>query len=762
MPDYDFHQLTSHDLEILVRDLLEAEWKIPLESFKAGRDQGIDLRYALGANKTIVQVKHWLKTGLDGLLQELKKEAIKVKKLKPTRYALATSVPLSPADKDKIVEIIGKKYLATGDIYGPAELNKLLGKHTEVEVAHFKLWLASTAVLEAVLHNAEVTSTKFKVRQVYEQAKRYVPSKAYSEAIDMLNKERVVVIAGPPGVGKTTLADLLLYQHLEMGYQAVLIQRDVKEGETLFREGKKQIFYFDDFMGATFLGDRSKVSMSPNDQALLSFINMVRSTPTARLILTTREHVYAQALERSEKLRHSPLDDIRVFLHMPKYSFEQRARILYNHLYFSDLPEEYIAELLRDEFYLKIVKHDRFKPRLIEWLSSYKRVKAVSVADYQKFIAALLHDPSEIWRHAYEVELSDAGRSLLLAIYSLEGRTAGSRLNRAFDTLHAVRASRYGFVSQPEDFHLAMRETANVFIKPTGQDAFEVLDPSVLDLMNSIVRKNPKNAIDVICGARSFLQFEQIWKLAKGDTATGVMDVIASNAGQVVAAVGPLATAERRWEHPDGSWGLLSPSYEHRLAVVISMLERTKIMAFAKLVDPLYARVLEAWKKYGGDINDGVELVRALESSYLVEDWEEKRDEVRDILLGKVRFLGRSDELRELLSVLDTSSVEGPEATAARKAFDHYKENRFYDDLSNCNSTSSYDELIGDLELFRDELKVDVESMIDRVAEARFEHEEGEEKYADSMEDHYKERRAEERASAQEMANMFDTLKDGR
>jgi broad-specificity NMP kinase len=66
----------------------------------------------------------------------------------------------------------------------------------------------------------------------------------------MLEKERVVVIAGPAGVGKTTLADLLLYQHLEAGYQAVVIQRDVAEGENLFQDedGQKQIVYFDDFM----------------------------------------------------------------------------------------------------------------------------------------------------------------------------------------------------------------------------------------------------------------------------------------------------------------------------------------------------------------------------------------------------------------------------------------------------------------------------------------------------------------------------------
>ena len=114
MPDYDFHQLSPYDLELLVRDLLQAEWKVKLENFKAGRDRGIDLRYSSGPDDTIVQVKHYLKTGNAGLLRDLKKEKIKVDKLKPKpkRYAVATSVPLSPDDKDAIISIFGADILS--------------------------------------------------------------------------------------------------------------------------------------------------------------------------------------------------------------------------------------------------------------------------------------------------------------------------------------------------------------------------------------------------------------------------------------------------------------------------------------------------------------------------------------------------------------------------------------------------------------------------------------------------------------------------
>ena len=231
----------------------------------------------------------------------------------------------------------------------------------------------------------------------------------------------------------------------------------------------------------------------------------------ARLVLTTREHIYSQALDRSERLRHAGLGDLRVLLAMPSYSQMQRARILYNHLYFSDLPNSYREELLRDDFYLRIVKHEKFNPRLIQWLSNYRRLRSVPVDRYRTFVENLLRDPSEIWRHAYEQEITEAGRSILLSLRSLDGKSGGRSLRAAFTALHHARAARYHFSTRPEDFRSGLREVANSFIKPTGAHGFEVIDPSVLDLLNAVIRAAPENAVDIVAAAASFDQIEQIW-----------------------------------------------------------------------------------------------------------------------------------------------------------------------------------------------------------------------------------------------------------
>ncbi len=762
MPDYDFHQLSPHDLEVLTRDLLQERWGVHLESFKTGRDGGIDLRYASGPAKTIVQVKHYLRTGLPGLLRDLEAEAVKVRRLVPSRYVLVTSVPLSPANKESIVRIIGSDFLQSADVVGADDLNNLLGQYPDVEGRHYKLWLASRGVLDRVINNAALTRSEFKARQVYEQAKRYVISDAYPQALKMLGDERVVIIAGAPGVGKTTLADLILYSHLEQGYQAVLIQRDVDEGESLFQPGRRQIFYFDDFMGATFAGEHAG-GPGANDRALVNFIAMVRATPDARLVLTTREHVYAQALGRSERLRHAGLNDVRVVLGMPSYNAMQRARILYNHLYFSDLPDAYRDQLLRDDFYLRIVKHEKFNPRLIEWLSSYRRLKHVPVERYRGFIDNLLRDPSEIWRHAYEQEITEPGRSVLLAIHSLGGKCGGSVLERAFGGLHAYRAIRYNFSTRPDDLRTGIREVINSFIKPWGAHGFEVIDPSVLDLLNAVSRSAPDNAADMIAGAASFDQVEQVWTLAKANQGGAIIAALGREAERIAPTIGRLARTGRRLALAGGGVGYFGPTYERRLATIVEMTARLDASAIAGLIAPAFERLYEEWRTERPQINDAVELIRAIDAApaSTVTSVDRMRGVVLDAALEEARRGCRADELRELLGVVDTDQANR-EVAIVRQGFAKYQRDYFSEDLSECRSREQFSGLIEDLELFRDELGVDVRALIERVEQANAEFEDHEDQYADHMQDEWKERARDERAGDRSIADMFESLRGDR
>ena len=64
MPSYTFHSLSDADFEELCRDLLQASLQLRLQSFTAGKDGGIDLLNASQDGDTVVQCKHYRKSGL--------------------------------------------------------------------------------------------------------------------------------------------------------------------------------------------------------------------------------------------------------------------------------------------------------------------------------------------------------------------------------------------------------------------------------------------------------------------------------------------------------------------------------------------------------------------------------------------------------------------------------------------------------------------------------------------------------------------------
>ena len=96
MAQYDFSMLSAVEFELLARDLLQREFGLRLESFKSGRDQGIDLRLSYSKTKAmIVQCKHW-STDVGKLVRHLRVDELpKISLLNPKRYLLVTSLGLT-------------------------------------------------------------------------------------------------------------------------------------------------------------------------------------------------------------------------------------------------------------------------------------------------------------------------------------------------------------------------------------------------------------------------------------------------------------------------------------------------------------------------------------------------------------------------------------------------------------------------------------------------------------------------------------------
>ena len=138
MSSYDFANLSPVDFEELCRDLLQKHLGVFLESFKEGKDQGIDLRYSKDErNSIIIQCKRY--SNIADLKKNLKLEFKKIKILHPQRYILITSVDLTPKQKAVIKNLFNGVSLKNKDILGKKDINNLLTQYPTVEQTHYKL-----------------------------------------------------------------------------------------------------------------------------------------------------------------------------------------------------------------------------------------------------------------------------------------------------------------------------------------------------------------------------------------------------------------------------------------------------------------------------------------------------------------------------------------------------------------------------------------------------------------------------------------------
>lgn len=461
MPEYNFLNLSPFEFENLTRDVLQEHYNINLESFTTGRDKGIDLRYSKNSkNVLIVQCKSY--NNYNSLKSNSKKEYQKTKTLNPQKYILSTSVGLTPLNKDEIIKIFNGYIKSPSDIFGKDDLNNLLGQYPEIEKKHFKLWLSSTNILQKLLHNDIISRSEFEEEKIRKEINIYVQNDSFYDAINILDHHNYVLISGIPGIGKTILARILIFNYLLKDYELVVVSSDINEAESLYERGKKQLFYYDDFLGSNFLEERLKKN---EDRRLVRFIERIKNSSNKKLIMTTREYILNQAKLKYEKFEDLNLEITKCIIDLEKYSKLIRAEILYNHLFYSNLPHGYIHVLLIDKSYLKIIDHPNYNPRIIEIMTDKDAMGRISERGFFDFFIKNLNNPINIWKHSFENQISKSSRYLLYIMLVSNDQIFEDDLEKSFWKLYKNESNKLNFEINREDFINSLKELENTFIK---------------------------------------------------------------------------------------------------------------------------------------------------------------------------------------------------------------------------------------------------------------------------------------------------------
>lgn len=414
MSDYDFKQLNDKEFEILCSDLLGEVEGRRFERFKAGKDAGVDGRFFADKGKEVIlQCKHWCNTPLKQLVHTLSTvEKPKIDKLKPNRYLLIVSNPLSRADKKTIHRALVPYVVSESDIYGKEDLNDLLKSKPHIERRHYKLWLHSSSVLEHIFNNAIIGRSMFSLEEIIRTSARYVVTANHQAALKILDKLGVVIITGAPGIGKTTLADHLCLHYTAQGFAYLKIAEDIREAESAFDPESRQVFYFDDFLGRNYL----EALKGHEGSHISQFIRRIVTNKNKRFVLTSRSTILNQGKQLIDSFDHNNIQQNEYELRIQSLTDMDKAQILYNHIWHSELNNDFIEQLYLQRRYRNIIKHKNFNPRLINYTTDASRLDSCSPTDYWEHINRSLTNPSQIWENPFIAQQDDFGRALILLV----------------------------------------------------------------------------------------------------------------------------------------------------------------------------------------------------------------------------------------------------------------------------------------------------------------------------------------------------------
>jgi hypothetical protein len=572
------------------------------------------------------------------------------------------------------------------------DLAALLRRHPGVAHANIKLWLTDGAGLQALMNQTEhLRSETFKI-ELLSHRSTFVETSVLRKARQVLGEFGVCILAGPPGVGKTATASILLLQYMADGWRPVVAISEVRELEAQLLPSGKQVLFFDDFLGQTGLS--MKLSKG-EDSALVRLMHAVERDPDKIFILTTRDYILQQAKQDYEKLGDEVIELTKLGINIDEITASERAHILYNQLYYSPLRAQAAVALDGPRRYAELTHHPNYNPRLIEaaitavardlGLPRRRRPSASSSSgteespagttasvpqdrdtarlDLPDVLRRALDNPTELWDHVLRYQLNSRQRDLLITRISLEPPLV------YLTCLHQAASAFAGTIGERPntiDLDAALRvlEGDLLTIADTARGRKTTvgsLKPGVIDAVLDFLRRYPDYLQRL---ADSSVFFEQVQWLAK------VLGVVRNShsrrpsepiARQLVLAL--TQSAERTLASPPAAaerWSGQLPGsgfddFGRRLETLAAIYKAAGLQPSAGLSNQAFPPFVNAMA--GVPHKELARVVAALRSEPL-DVWRRQRTEIDNAVL---RLLGVPDDLdswsllRDVLDIIKTT-----------------------------------------------------------------------------------------------------------
>ena len=420
--NFDFHNLLfPEEFESLCRDILEIrESPITFTTYRRGRDGGIDIKSTNTVNKIIGQCKLYNPNNYSALKAALKKEVAKCKRQKPDRYILCINFNLNVEEANEILELFKDYIIHEEDILDGIKLNKFLNpKSSEYQhllKAYSKLLVPNLNYVEIALENIVnkkfYNKTKSFFKTIEKEHKLYHNTIILKSCIERLEENKILILIGNPGIGKTTTAKMIANYFCHQRINILFLDNnDFPEVEGLYDDN--QLIIVDDFWGQNFSPNLKKGS---NLREFNRIIEDYKNNSNRYLLLTSREYIIKDVWNSSEFDTKEILENEKYLIDLNEYSEEDKVKIFLNHLLFFDFKKEYFSYLKYDDILENIIRHRNYSPRHIEYfIKQYLKNEEANRYTFFKGFYKYLDSPQEYWNNNFG-KLNETSQLILLII----------------------------------------------------------------------------------------------------------------------------------------------------------------------------------------------------------------------------------------------------------------------------------------------------------------------------------------------------------
>lgn len=513
---FNYNDLSDVDFEYLCQDIMSKKLNTKLHRFAPGADGGIDLVDDIKNKNIVVQVKHYFHSTYSDLKKSLKKEITKVKKINPKEYYICCSKQITINNISEIYNMFSDYMNSEKNIITLSEIEDFLqlNKNFEIVRKHYKLWLCSESVLEEITNKDVYIDSEVLLEETREKSKYFVQTQFYNKALEILTSQRCLFLIGLPGVGKTITSKMLVMHFALNGYTV----RYTTNGTDLcelkkslsFDPDKKEIILLDDCLGQCYFNMKET-----QENEIITLIRYVHLKKNKVILLNSRVTIFNEAKINSiDMLNTVNKDQLNIqILDMTYITELEKAKILYNHLYFNNVPSKYIYSIKENKNYNRVINHKNYNPRIVEFISMKTNYEEINSADYFDFILSCLANPQKIWENEYYKRLKQIDRILLNTLFSLTETSIEEKLlKNSFNYRLSLKVDKE-IDNTVNNFDLSLQRLSESFIhiiSDSGVKKIGVLNPSVNDFLLNTIKNNSPEMQNI---TKSIITFEQANKI---------------------------------------------------------------------------------------------------------------------------------------------------------------------------------------------------------------------------------------------------------